>query len=72
MIAALKTGIGIGPVPTSLAHDQPGLIRCFDPPEGTDTSSWLVISPEAWRRPEVKAFSAFFAPRFIAMVRQWQ
>ena len=38
----------------------------FDPPPGTDVSSWLVMSPEAYRRPEVRAFAAFFAPRFRA------
>lgn len=69
VITAIKAGLGIGPVPTSLANDDGTLLRCFEPPQGTETSSWLVISPEAYRRPEVKAFSAFFAPRFRAIFK---
>lgn len=70
MIAAVRAGLGIGPVPTSLAIDDGTLIRCFPPPEGTSVSSWLVIGPDAYRRPEVKAFSAFFAPRFRALFQR--
>lgn len=70
MTAAVHAGLGIGPISTSLARDDETLIRCFEPPAGTDTSSWLLISPEAWRRPEVKAFAAFFAPRYKAIFRK--
>jgi hypothetical protein len=28
---------------------------------------WLVIARDAWRRPEVKAFAAFFVPRYRAL-----
>jgi hypothetical protein len=52
------------------AADHPDLIRCFPPPEGTGVPVWLVISPRAWERPEVKAFAAFFAPRWIAHIEQ--
>lgn len=69
MTAAVHAGLGIGPISTSLARDDGTLVRCFDPPAGTDTASWLLISPEAWRRPEVKAFAAFFAPRFKALFK---
>lgn len=62
--ASIDAGIGIGPATVAFAMDYPGLVRCFDPPPGTQVSSWLVISPEAYRRPEVRAFAAFFAPRF--------
>lgn len=63
---SIDAGLGIGPVTISYAADYPALVRCFDPPPGTDVSSWLVMSPEAFRRPEVRAFAAFFAPRFRA------
>jgi DNA-binding transcriptional LysR family regulator len=62
--ASIDAGLGIGPVTIAFATDYPSLVRCFDPPPGTDVSSWLVMSPEAYRRPEVRAFAAFFAPRF--------
>lgn len=64
--ASIEAGLGIGPCTIAFAMDYPSLVRCFDPPEGTDVSSWLLVSPEAYRRPEVRAFAAFFAPRFRA------
>ena len=67
IIAAVRAGLGIGPVPTTLAEDA-GLKRCFPPPEGTSVAGWLVMSPEAWRRPEVKAFAKFFVPRFRSYI----
>jgi len=70
ILASVKAGFGIGTLPTSLALADETLVRCFAPPEGTEVYSWLVISPEAYRRPEVKAFSAFFAPRFQAMFKR--
>ncbi|MCV2888588.1 LysR family transcriptional regulator [Ruegeria aquimaris] len=62
--ASIEAGLGIGPVAILYAIDYPTLVRCFDPVPGTDTTSWLVIGPDAYRRPEVRAFAAFFAPRF--------
>ncbi|MCG6902662.1 MAG: LysR family transcriptional regulator [Rhodobacter sp.] len=67
MIAAIKIGLGIGVVPTSLARDDRSLLRCLPPPEGTSASSWLLVSPDAYRRKEVRAFTAFFAPRYQAI-----
>ncbi len=64
--ASIEAGLGIGPSTIAFATDYPSLVRCFLPPEGTDVFSWLVISPDAYRRPEVRAFAAFFAPRFRA------
>jgi len=69
MIVAIKVGSGIGIVPTSLAKDDGTLLRCFAPPEGISATSWLLFSPDAYRRPEVKAFSAFFAPRYQAIFK---
>lgn len=67
MTAAIKIGMGIGVLPTSLARDDSDLVRCFPPPEGTSSNSWLLVSPDAYRREEVRAFTAFFAPRFQAI-----
>jgi len=70
MIAAIKVGMGIGVVATSMASDHPELIRCFPPPPGYYTNSWLLINPDAYRRPEVKSFVAFFAPRYQAIFKR--
>lgn len=64
--AAAAAGLGIAPVTVSLAIDYPSLVPCFPPRAETTVSSWLCIGPDAWRRPEVKEFAAFFAPRFRA------
>jgi DNA-binding transcriptional LysR family regulator len=67
IVAAVQAGLGIGAVPTTLAEEV-GLVRCIPPPEGTAVTGWLVMSPEAWRRPEVKAFAKFFVPRFRSYI----
>lgn len=70
LIAATKAGLGIGPIPTSLARDFPALQLCFEPPEGLSIPLWLLVGPDAWRRPEVKAFVRFFGPRYAALFRK--
>ncbi len=70
LFAAIRAGLAIGPLGTGLAVEDPSLLRCFPPPEGTSLPVWLVIGPDAYRRPEVKAFAAFFAPRFRQYIRK--
>jgi DNA-binding transcriptional LysR family regulator len=67
LVTAVRAGLGIGAVPTGMAIDHADLLRCFPPPEGTSVPVWMLISPAAWRRPEVKAFAAFLVPRFRAI-----
>ena len=54
---ALQAGQGIGPMPVCDGDRDPLLIRCFDPPPGSGLSVWLVVSPEAHKRPEVRRFT---------------
>ncbi|MCU4654620.1 LysR family transcriptional regulator [Roseibacterium sp. SDUM158016] len=70
LFAAVKAGFGLGPIPTGIAEGDGTLLACFPPPEGTGVPSWLVISPDAWVRPEVKAFARFFVPRFRSYIRR--
>jgi DNA-binding transcriptional LysR family regulator len=63
IVSAVRAGLGLGVVPTTLAEEM-GLVRCFPPPPGTEVTGYLVMSPAAWRRPEVRAFAKFFVPRF--------
>jgi DNA-binding transcriptional LysR family regulator len=62
-LMAIRTGQGIGPLPVTFGDAQESLVRCFDPPDGSDLSIWLVVSPAAYKRPEVRRFTAFAAPR---------
>jgi hypothetical protein len=52
-----------------LAEADEGLIRCFDPPEELSAQHLMLIAPEAYRRPEVRAFTRFFAPRYAAIFK---
>ena len=72
LITSAMAGIGVAPLPTTIAAEHPDLVRCFAPPEGCSVSVWLMISPRAWARPEVKAFAAFFAPRWSAYIKAYK
>lgn len=63
MITAIQSGQGIGPMPIHVGDADQNLVRCFAPPPGSDLTVWLIASPAAYKRPEVKAFMAFAAPR---------
>lgn len=67
--AAIVAGRGLGIINLRMAADIPALIRCFDPPEDWAAEHLLLVSPQAYRRPEVKAFVKFFAPRYAAIFR---
>lgn len=69
ILTAIHSGIGIGPIATALGDGKDELIRCCDLPDSTSYVTMLLISPQAFRRPEVKAFTAFFAPRYAAQAR---
>lgn len=60
---AIRTGQGVGALTVFDGDRDPELIRCFDPPEGADLSVWLVTSPEARKRDEVRRFTAFAADK---------
>jgi DNA-binding transcriptional LysR family regulator len=65
--ASIRAGHGLGLVNVRLAKADDALVRCFDPIEELSRSNLMLISPEAYRRPEVKAFTKFFAPRYAAL-----
>jgi DNA-binding transcriptional LysR family regulator len=70
--AAIVSGHGLGIMNLRMAegHEMAGrLIRCFAPPEEMSAQHLMLISPDAHRRPEVKAFTKFFAPRYAAIFK---
>ncbi len=69
MHAAIRSGHGLGIINVKLAESDNTLIQCFAPLEGLDSEHLMLIAPEAYRRPEVKAFSKFFAPRYAAIFK---
>lgn len=69
MQSSIRAGHGLGLVNLRLADADDGLIRCFGDIEELTRSNMMLIAPDAYRRPEVKAFTEFFAPRYAATFR---
>ncbi|PHP67793.1 hypothetical protein CSC94_08945 [Zhengella mangrovi] len=72
MEAAIRAGHGLGIMNLKLAEpDETAgtLLRCFEPPEDLSLQHLMLVSPEAYRRPEVREFTKFFAPRYAAIFR---
>lgn len=69
LVASARSGIGLAAIPVSIAADYADLVQCFPPSDEPGMPVWLVFSPRAWARPEVKSFAAYFAPRWIAHIR---
>jgi DNA-binding transcriptional LysR family regulator len=72
VVAAIRSGQGLGVENLRMAAKDEAegrLIRCFDPPEALRAPHMVLIPPQAWRRPEVRAFAEFFIPRYAARFR---
>ena len=69
METAVQMGAGIGTLLTRFMKTDKTLVHCFELPESLSSSVWLLVNPSAYRRPEIKAFTAFFAPRYSALIR---
>ena len=69
MHAAIRAGQGLGVVNLKMAESDGGFIRCSDPIDALTSQHLMLIGPEAWRRPEVRTFTRFFAPRYAAIYR---
>ena len=67
--AAVVSGRALGIINLRLAKTFPDLVPCFDPLEELSAEHMILISPEAYRRQEVKTFIKFFAPRYAAFYR---
>ena len=70
VVMALQTGQGIGPLPLIVGDANPELVRCFEPPPGSELQVWLVTSPAAHKRADVRRFTAFAAPRIARNLKQ--
>jgi DNA-binding transcriptional LysR family regulator len=69
MHAAIRAGHGLGIVNQRYAETDDTLIQCFEPLEELNSEHLMLISPDAHRRPEVRAFTKFFAPRYAAIFK---
>ena len=64
--AGIQSGLGIGPLPCTIADQDNSMVRCFDPADDMGDTGWMIASPAAFKRPEVQKLAAFAAPRFRA------
>ena len=70
METAVQMGAGIGVLPTRFMKSDDTLVHCIELPDDLGSTVWLLVNPSAYRRPEVKAFTAYFAPRYSAHLRK--
>ena len=69
MHAAVRAGQGLGLINLKLAEADDALVRCSEPIEELEADHLMLVSPEAYRRPEVRLFTKFFAPRYAALFK---
>lgn len=69
MYAAIKSGHGLGIINVKLAETDEEFVRCFDAIEELSSEHIMLVTPEAYRRREVKTFTKFFAPRYAAIFK---
>ncbi len=70
MVAAILSGFGMGLIGVGLGDATEALHRCMAPLEHLGITTWLITSPQAHKRAEVRAFTKFFAPRYTAMLKE--
>jgi DNA-binding transcriptional LysR family regulator len=70
MLHMVKAGMGIGPLPCTIADTDHHLIRCSEPIEESRVSSWIVTRRELKDVPRVRAFIDFMAPFLSAEIRR--
>ncbi|WP_137703344.1 LysR family transcriptional regulator [Marimonas lutisalis] len=66
MEAAIHMDLGVAGLPTRYKFSEEGFVECFQLPRDTTSYGWLVASPAAYRRKEVKSFFTFAVPRYRA------
>ncbi|MDD9922902.1 MAG: LysR family transcriptional regulator [Boseongicola sp.] len=68
LTTAILSGLGIGPLNVRLGRENPLLTAVIPPPKGVGVTTWLLTSPAANQRREVRKFVQFFAPRYTAFI----
>jgi DNA-binding transcriptional LysR family regulator len=67
MMYAIKSGVGIGPLPTAIADGEPGLVRVLGPIPELARSWRLLTHPDLRRTPRIAAFFDFIVAEREAM-----
>jgi DNA-binding transcriptional LysR family regulator len=67
LVYAVKSGIGVGPLPTAIADDQEDLVRVLGPIPELARSWRLLTHPDLRRTPRISAFFDFIAEERAVM-----
>ena len=70
LMHAVKAGLGIGALPTTIGDLDHDLVRCSEVIEEARVSSWIVTRRELKDTPRVRAFIDFMAPHLQQQIRQ--
>lgn len=72
LMQAVRTGLGIGPMPCLTADADPDLVQVHPAiPEGT-SSTWLLTTPALKDVPRIRAFIDFIVPHFHGLKREFE
>jgi DNA-binding transcriptional LysR family regulator len=66
-LVAIRSGLGVGPLPCMEGDRDPALVRCFDPPPELESDVLLITRRDLKDVPRIKAFSEFIITRFAAI-----
>jgi DNA-binding transcriptional LysR family regulator len=69
LVAALKAGLGVAPLPNITAALEPDLVTCLPPQEHLQTALYVVTTPELRDTPRVRAFIDFITPIILTRIR---
>lgn len=72
LFGAVRAGLGIGPMPCIMADMEPDLVQVFPPQPAGRSYTWIVTRADLKDTPRVRAFLDFFAPRMIALSRDFE
>lgn len=72
LMQAVRSGVGIGPMPCLSADIDPDLVQVHPPVPEALSTAWLLTTPGLKDVPRVRAFIDFIVPHFHGLKRQFE
>jgi DNA-binding transcriptional LysR family regulator len=69
LVASVKAGLGVAPIPAVLSDLDPDLVRCMVPEPKPVASLWLLTRPDLKDVPRIRAFIDFVTPYIHTLAR---
>jgi molybdate transport repressor ModE-like protein len=69
LMASVRAGLGIGPVPCLVGDADPRLVRVHGAIDGARAATWVLTRPDLKDTPRVRAFIDFIVPHYAAVRR---